>query len=260
MALSKDFQLPMEEVDAEGINPRILLIHGTFKIGKTELIRSLIETGDKYLLIDLEDGTYYTKAIKVKIESLEDLNELGDKIIEANKPYKYIIIDSVTELAFLCEEYATLLYKNSNLGKGFKGENVIGELSHGAGYYWLRRAFAIWFKYIRTLAPRIILLGHPKESALVDDKGEEILGRHEVTVANIDLTGKLKAIVCSRVDAIGYLYRRTTGVDKETRKEISELRINFCAGSSILGGSRPLHLRGEDIVFDWKKIYLEENK
>lgn len=251
---------PNEIIEPKEINPKFLMIYGIPKVGKTEIISLLTES---YLVIEIDPhGAAYFRGTYIECKSLEQLNEIGEQIIAQNFPYKYIIIDTITKLAEWCEDYATQMYKASNLGKNFKGEAVVGELPEGGGYYWLRRAYAIWFNYIKTLAPRIIFLGHVKNAALAVKSGKgmmENIGISEVDSMDIDLTGKLKQITCSEMDAIGYLYRKTISYDKETKEDITELRINFKAGTSVLGAARPKHLRGKDMRFNWQEIYLPEN-
>lgn len=242
-------------------NPKFTLLYGSPKIGKTSIIASL---KDSYLLIEIDPhGSAYFSGTKIDCSSLEELQEIMNAIIEANYPYKYIVIDTITKFADWMEDFATFLYKKSNLGKNFDGSSVIGELPKGAGYFWLRRAFCIWFEQLKTLGPRIIFIGHLKDSALTsripDSMGNlvsvERVGLDEVSTLDLDLTGKLKQIVCAQMDAIGYIYRKTIVVDK---KPASQLRVNFNAGASVLGGSRCGHLRGQDFEFDWDRIFLED--
>lgn len=252
-----------EIIKAKEQNPKFLLLYGSPKVGKTSIIESL---SDSYLLIETDPhGAAYFNGTYIEVNNLTELNEVMDAIREANYPYKYVIIDTITKFAEWMEEYATMMYKTSNLGKNFTDDNVLS-LPKGAGYLWLRRAFQIWMNEIKTLAPRIIFLGHVKDAALTakasDSMGNQViverLGIDEVSTLDLDLTGKLKQITCAEMDTIGFLYRKTIGVDKETKKPISQLRVNFNSGSSVLGGSRPIHLRGVDIEFDWKSIYISE--
>jgi hypothetical protein len=86
------------------------------------------------------------------------------------------------------------------MGKNFDGDNVT-TLPNGAGYLYIRQAFFQVLDFIDTLAPHIILSGHIKDK-VVDDKGEMVMS------ANIDLTGKIKSLICANADAIGYMYRK----------------------------------------------------
>lgn len=254
---------PGEIIEPKEINPKYLLLYGSPKVGKTEIISSL---GNSYLLIEIDPhGAAFFKGTYIEVNNYHELNEVMDNIKAANCPYKYVIIDTITKFANWMEEYATEMYKSSNLGKNFKGENVVVELAKGAGYLWLRRAFAIWFEEMKTLADRVIFLGHLKDAALtsttMDELGNKItvekIGIDEVSTTDLDLTGKLKQIICAEVDAIGYIYGKTT-LDKESKKPIRQLRVNFNSGTSVLGGARPIHLRGRDMILDWREIYLEE--
>jgi hypothetical protein len=261
---------PNEIIKPKEINPKFLLLYGSPKIGKTSIIESLDDT---YLLVEIDPhGAAYFQGTYIEVNSLVELNEVIQEIKNQNRPYKYVIIDTITELATWMEDYATQMYKNSNLGRNFTGDNVVGDLAKGAGYFWLRRAYSIWFEELKSLADRVIFLGHVKDAALTtktsDSMGNQVvvekLGIDEVSTTDLDLTGKLKQITAAQMDAIGYVYRKTVGYDKELKRDISELRVNFNSGSSILGGARPKHLRGVDMKFEWSKIYLseenEENK
>jgi hypothetical protein len=254
---------PSEIIKQKEINPKFLLLYGSPKCGKTSIINKL---PDSYLLVEIDPhGAAYFEGTYVEINSLEELNELLEAIKAANYPYKYVIIDTITKFAEWMEQYATMMYKSSNLGKQYTGDNVL-ELPRGSGYLWLRRAFQIWLDDIKKLADRIIFLGHVKDAALTS-KGTDAMGNsvvvekqgiEEVSTLDLDLTGKLKQITCAEMDAIGYLYRKTVPDTKGKSK--SQLRVNFNSGSSVLGGARPEHLRGADFEFDWDKIYLQENQ
>jgi hypothetical protein len=254
---------PGEIISKKEINPKFLLLYGSPKVGKTQIISFLPKDG--YLLIEIDPhGAAYFEGTYVEVNSLDELQEVINAVNENDKPYKYIIIDTITKFAEWMEVYATQMYKASNLGRNYQGDNVL-ELPKGAGYLWLRRAFQIWLDDIKKLADRIIFLGHVKDAALTS-KGTDAMGNsvviekqgiEEVSTLDLDLTGKLKQITCAEMDAIGYLYRKTVP-SEERGKTKSQLRVNFNSGSSVLGGARPEHLRGQDFEFNWEKIYLKE--
>jgi len=187
--------LPTKKVAAERVNPKRLIIYSKPKTGKTTAFAGL----ENNLLIDLENGADYVEALKVKITSLQELLETGKAIKEAGKPYKYVTIDTVTALEDMVMPLAIKLYRATSMGKNYDGDNVLS-LPNGAGYLYLRQAFFQVLDFIDTLAPHIILSGHIKDKQ-VDDKGEMVLA------ANIDLTGKIKSLICANADAIGYMYQ-----------------------------------------------------
>lgn len=226
-------ELPKKKVPVENKNPRNFILYSQPKMGKTTLLSQL----DDCLIIDLENGSNYVDALKVKVNSIKELYDLGETIKKEGKPYKYVAIDTITVLEQWCEEAATNKYKQSPQGKNFIGTSVL-ELPMGAGYLHLRIAFKKWIDYLLTLAEHVILVGHLKDK-IIEKKGKEVIAK------DLALTGKIREITCSNADAIGYLYR-----------ENDELRINFQASDEITCGSRCEHLKGQDFEFDWKKIFI----
>lgn len=223
--MSETLVLPTKKVKASEINPKKLIVYSKPKAGKTTLFANL----DSYLMLDLEKGSDYVDAVKVSINNLTELRTVGTAILAANKPYKYGIVDTATALEDMCLPLALKMYKATPIGKNFAGDNVLN-LPNGAGYMWLRQAFFSVIDYISTLFDYVILLGHIKDKQ-VDDKGEMVMA------ANVDLTGKIKSILCAQCDAIGYLYRK----DNQTF-------ISFKTNDDVNCGARPLHLKNQDIL------------
>ena len=188
--------LPTKKVKADRVNPKRLIIYSKPKTGKTSAFAGL----EGNLIIDLENGADYVEAIKVKANNLQELKEIGKAIKEANYPYKYVTIDTVTALEDMVMPLAVNLYKQTPMGKNYSGDSIL-TLPNGAGYLYVRQAFFQVLDFIDTLAPQIILSGHIKDKQ-VDDKGEMVMS------ANIDLTGKIKSLICANADAIGYMFRR----------------------------------------------------
>jgi len=234
--------LPTKKVKADRVNPKRLIVYSKPKTGKTTAFAGL----DDNLIIDLENGADYVEALKVKANNLQELKEVGKAIKEANYPYKYITIDTVTALEDMVMPLAISLYQKTPMGKNYSGDSIL-TLPNGAGYLYVRQAFFQVLDFIDTFAPHIILSGHIKDKQ-VDDKGEMVLS------ANIDLTGKIKSLICANADAIGYMYRKG-----------NETIISFKTNEEVTCGARPEHLRNEEIVVSemkdgeiithWDKVY-----
>jgi hypothetical protein len=234
--------LPTKKVKADRVNPKRLIVYSKPKTGKTTAFAGL----DDNLIIDLENGADYVEALKVKANNLQELKEVGKAIKEANYPYKYVTIDTVTALEDMVMPLAINLYQKTPMGKNYSGDSIL-TLPNGAGYLYIRQAFFQVLDFIDTLAPHIILSGHIKDKQ-VDDKGEMVLS------ANIDLTGKIKSLICANADAIGYMYRKG-----------NETIISFKTNEEVTCGARPEHLRNEEIVVSemkngeiithWDKVY-----
>jgi hypothetical protein len=235
--------LPTSKVKAERVNPKRLLIYSKPKTGKTTAFAGL----ENNLILDLENGSDYVDALKVKIGSLQQLLDTGKAIKEAGCPYKYVTVDTVTALEDMIMPLAIKLYKQTPMGKNFDGDTV-ATLPNGAGYLYIRQAFFQVLDFIDTLAPHIILSGHIKDK-VVDDKGEMVMS------ANIDLTGKIKSLICANADAIGYMYRKG-----------NKTILSFKTNEEVTCGARPEHLRNEEIVIseavdnginvNWEKVFI----
>ena len=241
--MSETLVLPKKKVAPIHQNPRTLLIYSKPKSGKTSLLAGLEDN----LILDLENGSDYVEALKVPIHSIEDLKKIGEQIKKEGKPYKYITVDTVTALEELAKGLALINYRQSAMGKNFTGKNVL-ELANGAGYLWLRNAFFSLIDYVKTLSDFTILSGHIKDK-VINDSG------NVVDAANVDLSGKIKSMICAQADTIGYLYRKG-----------NKTIINFKSNDEVICGSRSPHLRNQEIevaemgedgilTTNWDKIY-----
>jgi hypothetical protein len=239
-------ELPLKPIAATRENAKRLVIYSKPKSGKTSAL-ALLENN---LILDFESGSDFVEAMKLKVNNLAILKEIGAEIIKQNKPYKYITVDTVTALQDMCMGLAKQLYQNTPMGKGFTGDSVL-KLPNGAGYLYLREAFFQVLDYIETLVPEnggIILLGH------LSDKTIETGGK-EVSSVELDLIGKIKSIVCAKADAIALLKRKG-----------DQVIVTFKTSDEITCGARPEHLKNKEIVLTemvdnklishWEQIYI----
>ena len=247
------FLLPTAPVKAVRQSPKNLIIFAKPKVGKTSLIAQL----PNCLILDLENGTDYVDAMKIKAASIDDIREIGREIKAAGCPYTFIALDTMTALEDMCVPYAEQLYSATPMGKNWfvegkpKYGNILN-LPNGAGYPWLRQAFTKVVDYVKTLAPHVILVCHIKDT-LLEKNGAEF------TALDLDLTGKLKRISSSQSDAIGYLYRKG-----------DQNILSFKTTDEVACGARPEHLRNQEIVIsemtetgiktNWDKVYVELSK
>ena len=250
MSSETKIELPTKPIKAITKSPKELIVFSKPKVGKTTLLAGL----KNCLILDFENGSDYVEALKLKVGSVSELKEIGKAIKEAGHPYEYIAVDTVTALEEFCIGYAEELYAKSSMGKNWFTEGkpkygTIINMPQGAGYQWLRQAYNKILDFIRQLAPKIILVGHVKDTML------EKAG-NEFNSMDLDLTGKIKRITASNSDAIGYLYRKGN-------KNI----ISFKTTDDISCGARPEHLRNQEIVISeltdegmithWNKIYID---
>ena len=239
------------------VNPKILTIFGSSKVGKSTACAKLPNS----LLIDLEGGSHYLDCPKVDVlkESIKNsepryivLKRLAGMLTKKSteKTFEYLVFDTLSGLETIAEELALFLYKNSEVGKNYTGNDIL-ELPMGAGYMWLRKAFAMIIDKFIGLSPYIILVAHLKTASIVKD-GKEL------SIQDINLSGKLKYMVSAMSDAIGILSRKDN-------KTIISFKSNT---DEVLAGARPEHLRGKEFVLTeltpkgiqayWDKIYIKK--
>lgn len=244
--------LPTTKVPATSTNPQYLILYGMPKAGKTSAVAQL----DNNLIVDLEGGSKFIDALSVQARTINDLGEIAQAIRAKNEEvghnfYKHITIDNATRLEDICMSYACRLYRQTELGKNWKGDDVT-TLARGAGYKYLRDAVKKVIDMFKELCDEFILIGHVKDS-ITEKDGEE------VNAKEIDLVGKLGKIVCGLADAVGYVYRK----DNETH-------ISFkSGGDGTVMEARAKHIAGKDIVIAtgnedgtlttyWERVYKPE--
>lgn len=218
--------LPTKKVKALFKSPRKVLIFSKPKVGKTSLFAEL----EKSLILDLENGSDFLDAVKLKANDLDGIVKIGEAIKKQGKPYKYIIVDTITKLEDMCLSLALKIYKSTPIGKTFTGDNVLN-LPNGAGYGYLREAFFKMTNYIETLSERTIYLGHLK-AKYIEKNGKE------VTAAEVDLVGKIKSMLSADVDAIGLMYRSNDNKNM----------LTFKTTDDVICGARPEHLKNAEFV------------
>nr|WP_279148566.1 AAA family ATPase [Segatella bryantii] len=229
-----------------------MVLYGLPKAGKTSCVAQL----DNNLIIDLEGGSQFIDAMAIQARNINDLGEIAQAIRAKNTEvghnfYKRITIDNATRLEDICMSYACTLYRKTELGKNWKGDDVT-TLARGAGYKYLRDAVKKVIDMFKDLCDEFILIGHVKDS-ITDKDGQE------VNAKEIDLIGKLGRIICGLADAVGYVYRK----DNETH-------ISFkSGGDGTTMEARARHIAGKDIIIAtgnddgtittyWDRVYLPE--
>lgn len=238
-------ELPKTKVPAETQDPKYLILFGLPKVGKTTILSTL----ENNLILDFENGSTYVSALKVKINSLQELKEVIKAIREAGKPYRYITIDTITAVEEMAKPVAIQIYRNSPVYSDKYGNVTdVTRLPNGSGYAFLRQAVETIIDLIASAADNIIICGHVKDVSLNENL--------EGSVKDLDLTGKLKRVLSARSDAIGYVHR----------DEFSNLCIQFGSDGEVLTGARPQHLANKDIIVaernddgsftpHWERIY-----
>lgn len=260
--------LPKGRLAPSRINPKILLLYGLPKVGKTTLL-SLLES---CLILDTEKGAETLEVARLAVTSISGPTVLTDKgevaFTSANAvydeimkigieefqrtnrkpkpPYKFLAIDTLDKFEDYCETEATKKFKETPIGRGMyeKGhfETSVLQIPQGGGYYYLRNEVLEQIDRFAGICEYLILVSHVKEKNL-NKAGVE------VTVRDISLTGKLGSMVAAKADAIAYLYREMNN---------PQLMVSFETYEGSVMGARIPRLAGRKFPFDWKEIYAED--
>ena len=243
-------ELPTKKAEIELVSPAKFLMYSEPKAGKTTLLAQL----DDCLLIDLENGARHIEAMKVKVTTYDELLELIGELKKVKKEtgkvaYKYIAVDTTTVLEDLSLVRALHLYKQTPMGTNFKGKDV-RTLPNGAGWLYARQAFLELTEALYKCTDRLILVAHLQDK-MIEKGGKETPSK------DIQLTGKLKSIVCSQMDAIAYIER-----------DGKKVYANFNSSDERTCGARPVHLRGKKVLLGesaddgsvtahWENIFID---
>lgn len=235
--------LPTQKQKATVIEPKKMMIVAHPKVGKTSALVQLPNS----LVIDLESSASYFDSSYIDVKKVASDNNIGlskallevrksivSKNTEKGSPfYDFIIIDTTTVLEDIAKQIGLQQYKKSPVGKNFTGTDVL-TLPNGGGYLWLRNAFkALYDAFIDLSGKCTILVGHIKDASINKD-GEDI------SAMDVNLTGKLKTLVCSDMDATGFMYR-----SKEGNQNILSFQTK---PNDLITGSRLNYLSNENFV------------
>jgi hypothetical protein len=200
-----------------------MLLYGPPKVGKTTMLSKLKDC----LIIDTENGTNMIGGYIHKVNNRKELISLVKEAKEKHE-YKYFAIDTIDKIVDWAEKSVCQEYEVPS----------IADLSFGKGYALVRQKVMNTVHAFRDCVDHLIIIGHRKVARAIVD------GKAIVEPESLDITGKLRNMIMSDCDAIGYVHR-----------EEENLMVSFKANESIEAGSRCEHLKGQIIKFDWKNIY-----
>lgn len=264
-------ELPTERSVVDNYNPKMLVIFGKPKSGKSSFVAAI----DDNLIIDLEDGYRALSVMKVQARTAKDMQDIRNAILAKGKelkkaPYRFITIDNATRLEEMSVPLAAELYRATPMGsawglaKDAKGMPIkdpktgkpmldpkadVRQLANGAGWLYMRKAVRQLVDMFKPLCESLILVCHVKDKQ-VNKNGQEM------SEMAVDLAGKSADLICGEADAVGYLYR-----------EGNKTFLSFEGGDNTIREARPLHLRGKkiliaesneinEVTFDTSKVFI----
>ena len=206
-------------------NPKVLLLYGAPKVGKTTALSQL----EDCLIIDTEQGAAMVDGYIEEVNSREEMIKILQDASDGHE-YKYVAIDTIDKVADWAEKAVC----------AEEGVTAIADLAYGKGFALVREKVLNTIKVMKDIFPHVIVIGHRKWArAVLDSKAI-------VEPESLDLTGKLKNMLMADSDAVGYVYR-----DDEKNK----LMVTFKSNEALEAGSRSPHLRGKEMELKWNLIY-----
>lgn len=263
--------LPTSKSAIERVSPKNMLLYGLPKCGKTTILSTL----DNCLVIDTEDGTDFVEIMKIKIDRsldevgrMKQLLEVAREIKKQGKPYKYVAIDTLSEVDNWAEWVGTARYMGSNQGQTFNRFNPkdhpdpkfapfykkeipknhqyyesVHNLGNGYGYRWSREEMQRVLNECKDLGSICtIFIAHVQDKIVTTSNNKEVNG------IDISLTGKVRNIFAKEVDAIGYVY-----------SEKGQTMISFKGNEERVGGIRGTSIVGYQGPLDFSKIFSEDD-
>ena len=239
--------LPIKPTPPTEINPRALLLYGLPLTGKSRFCAQLPEP---YIIADLDGHCAYHECChSPHLKTYLEIFEFIIAVRKAGKPYKYIVLDSLSRLEEAAAVSATKIY-NDNLKEGAQPVRDLRQAGAGRGYNDLYSEIQNVVTAFLDLAPYVIFIGHTRdkwdqEKSMQMDytlkKGvvKDILA--EPTEKILDLPGKYAKNFLSQMHAVGY-FRKGGEIIFE--------------GTVDMYASRVKHLDGVTIKADWSKIYI----
>ena len=211
-------------------NPKVMLLYGAPKVGKTTALSQL----EDCLIIDTEDGANMVEGYIESVNNREDFINILKEAKDGHD-YKYVAVDTIDKIAMWAEH--TVCQEEQ--------VSAVSDLAFGKGFSMVREKVLNTVNALKEIFPHVIIIGHRKwAKAVVDSKAI-------VEPESLDLTGKLKNMLMADCDAIGYVYRD---------EEKGDLMVSFKANEALEAGSRSPHLKGKDMKLTWNNIYKKESK
>ena len=223
-----------------GWRPFTMLIYGIPKVGKSTLAANFSPSGiEGSLILDTENGTDEIECNRIKIKTLEELNQALNLAYKSE--HTNITLDSIDE-AYRWAEAETVKSLNAKMKTN---HTSIEEFGYGVGYAVARNivmGIVNRLHVFKSIGKTVLVISHQKQASNDNDSEKN---------RTIDLPGKLSRMIAASMDAIGLVY-----VTKDKDGDLHRW-ISFKPYDQIDAGCRLKELAGKDLEFSFQAIYKQ---
>lgn len=248
-------EIPKESRKAPRSEPRSLLIYAAPKIGKTSIVAQIPNS----LLVEMErGGADAVDARVIEINNPNDLKPLFAQLKDEND-IEVIVLDTLSKMDEWSEITGTESYQKKPQGKAFNVANgkrlprshpawdSVHSLGQGFGYRYSRDEMKHWYNQAINTNKTVVFLAHIKDKFIESASGDV------VETSEIDLTGKVKGMLATRIDAIASLKREGSKsyLVFEHIKQTAGSRYSYLKGKILIGESD----KEGNLTTHWKDIF-----
>jgi len=231
--------IPKGKEPPKRTEPRSMIIYSAGKMGKTAVCAQI----PKGLIVEHELGG--TDAIEARAVYIDNPNALPELFaqLKTDDTVDVLVIDTVSHWDSWSDTVGTYSYMGKPQGKKWnviEGVRInhldprfdsVHALGQGFGYRYSREVMLKWFNAAIATNKTVIFLAHIKDKFIEAKSGDV------VETIDLNLTGKVKSIYSSNVDAIAHLKR--VG---------NKSWLVFDSLGDVLAGSRYAYLKGEILI------------
>lgn len=148
-----------------------VLLYGPPKIGKSTLAANI--DPDHTIFLATEQGLGALEVFQLPINSWSAFLVAGESLVNDKHDFKYVVIDTVDELARMCVDYVLreLNQRSKHPRDGFLHSS---DFEYGKGYDAATEEFRLRVAKLCSLGLGVIFISHAKEGTVTGRTGEEL--------------------------------------------------------------------------------------
>lgn len=144
---------------------RPVLLYGDYKIGKSTLAHELAPDG---LFLSTEPGLNSMEVFRVDVKEWGDFLKVIEDLKKEPERYPLVVIDTVDELARLCQEHVLAHLDGGKMGTAYLHAS---DFEYGKGWDAIRDEFKLRVAALCRIGPGVLFVSHVKEETVETASG-----------------------------------------------------------------------------------------